>query len=67
MSNTRVHILLIEDNAMDAQLIRDLLADAMKSQRNTIHFQLTHAHQLVEGIEQIHQKIFDIIFYKLYH
>ena len=61
MNDPRIHILLIEDDPMDAQLIRDLLTDAMKNRRNPTHFQLTHARRLEEGIEQIHQKTFDII------
>ena len=61
MSSPRIHILLIEDDPMDAQLIRDLLADAMKNHRHPTYFQLTHTRRLDEGIEQIQRKIFDII------
>ncbi|MCB8944285.1 MAG: response regulator [Ardenticatenaceae bacterium] len=61
MNNPRIHILLIEDNSVDAQLIRDLLADAVKNQRNPTQFLLTHARRLEEGLEQIRQHIFDII------
>lgn len=61
MNNSRIHILLIEDNPMDAQLIRDLLADAMQNQRNPTHFQLNHVRRLEDGLQKIRQQIFDII------
>jgi signal transduction histidine kinase len=61
MNSQRIHILLIEDNPADAQLIRDLLAEAMRNNPNETQFQLTHARRLEEGIEQIQWQIFDII------
>ena len=61
MNHSRIHILLVEDNPMDAQLIRDLLTDAQKNRRNPTQFYLTQARRLEEGIEQIHRQIFDII------
>lgn len=61
MNGQRIHILLIEDSSTDAQLIRDLLAEAMRSSLSQTQFQLTHARRLEEGIEQISRQIFDII------
>jgi len=61
MNSQRIRILLIEDSPTDAQLIQDLLAEAMRSSLSQTQFQLTHARRLKEGIEQIHRQIFDII------
>lgn len=61
MNSPRIHILLIEDNPSDAQLIRDLLADAMNNSISQTSFHLSHALRLEEGINQIHQQSFDII------
>jgi len=61
MNRQRIHILLIEDSPTDAQLIRDLLAEAMRISLSQIQFQLTQASRLEEGLEQIRRQIFDII------
>ena len=61
MNRQRIHILLIEDNPADAQLIRDLLAGAMRNSLSQIQFQLTQASRLEEGLKQIRRQIFDII------
>ncbi len=61
MNRQRIHILLIEDSPTDAQLIRDLLAEAMRNGLSQIQFQLTQASSLEEGLEQIRRQIFDII------
>ena len=54
--NRVIQVLLVEDNPLDARLVRELLIDA-----GADNFILTHARQLSEAIKCIGQRQFDVI------
>ena len=56
MSAHSIHVLLVEDHAGDARLLRELLAEA-----NTDRFTLTHVDRLDAGIRCLNQTAIDII------
>ncbi|MBX3630128.1 MAG: response regulator [Nitrosomonas sp.] len=56
MGKTKIHILIIEDNAFDALLIQHRLLQGLKNQ-----IQLTHAESLSEALLLINQQHFDLI------
>ncbi|MCS6318741.1 MAG: PAS domain S-box protein [Nitrospira sp.] len=61
MSTGPTHILLVEDNARDARLLRELLADT-----GTDRFTLRHVERLDAGIRCLTQATFDIILLDLW-
>ncbi len=51
-----INALLIEDNAADARLLQEILADS-----NHIEFRLTHAETLKDGLERLGKTSFDVV------
>jgi len=56
MRGRKINILLIEDNPQDAQLVREMLAEA-----DTVKCELTHVESLGQALEISSRKSFDII------
>jgi DNA-binding response OmpR family regulator len=56
MSDKPIKILLVEDNPADANLIKEMLAEA-----TTVRFDLVHVRQLSKVQESLAGKSFDII------
>lgn len=60
MRNKHLEILLIEDNAGDARLVREILEE-----REDSHFVLKHVQKLNFALEQLEENKFDVIFLDL--
>ena len=60
MRNKHLEILLIEDNAGDARLVREILEERKES-----HFVLQHVQKLNCALEQLEENKFDVIFLDL--
>lgn len=56
MQDTHIHALLVEDNAGDARLVREMLAEAGGGK-----VELTHASTLSEALERLDETPFDLI------
>src|SRR5438094_8558868 len=56
-----IKVLLIEDNPVDAQLTKDILAEESVDQ-----FDLTHVDQMSEAIRRLRNERFDVVLPDLY-
>jgi diguanylate cyclase (GGDEF)-like protein len=56
MTPTHIKVLLVEDNPGDVRLVREMFVDV-----NANEFVLTHANNLREALDQLHNETFDVM------
>lgn len=61
MDDSALHLLLIEDNAGDARLLRELLSEVP-----SVQFEMEHSNLLSQGLQRLQQRHFDIILLDLF-
>jgi DNA-binding response OmpR family regulator len=61
MNGQSIKILLVEDNAGDARLVRLMLSEGSTGSSPTLTFNLTHVEQLNQAQKVLNQETFDLI------